>query len=61
MTLDAFDPVEFRQAREKKGMTIEQVGDIVGRCGQTVAQWEMGRTKPHRKAVGDRRRCLKVR
>ncbi len=49
MTHNAFDPQAFRAAREAKGMTIEQVGDLVGRCGATVAQWEMGRTKPHRR------------
>ena len=37
-------PRTLRQWREFRGLTLEQVGGIVGRGASTVHKWEMGKT-----------------
>jgi phage repressor protein C with HTH and peptisase S24 domain len=41
----------IKAAREKKGLSMEQLGDIVGVAWQTVQQWENGKTAPKRKRL----------
>lgn len=41
----------IKSAREQKGMSMEQLGSIVGVSWQTVQQWENGKTAPKRKRL----------
>lgn len=39
----------IREARERMGMTQQQLGDAVGAARETVGNWELGTTSPRNK------------
>lgn len=41
---------ERKQWREDKGLTQEQLAELVGCCTSTVVKWEGGRANPSSKA-----------
>lgn len=38
--------MRIRELRKKKGMSVEELGQLVGYRGSTVNSWERGRTEP---------------
>jgi len=38
----------LRAARQARGLSLRDLGDLVGVSGETVRLWELGRTRPYR-------------
>jgi transcriptional regulator with XRE-family HTH domain len=36
----------LKRSRESAGLTLEEIGDVVGRSKGAISQWENGRTEP---------------
>ena len=58
-------PMEFserlKKARERRGVTQTQLGEMMGVSPQSVQQWESGGTMPRHKRIDDLAKALSVR
>lgn len=50
----------FREYRESKCMTLQEVGDKIGISKQTVQKWEKGKVRPRPASVYKLAKCLGV-
>ena len=37
----------LKKSRKAAGLTVDQVGDHVGKSGKTISAWEVGRGQPN--------------
>lgn len=47
--VDTMNGTEIRNARERAGLTQEELGELVGVSGRTVGNWERGKSIPRNK------------
>lgn len=38
---------QLKAARKKKGLSVDEVGEAVGKSGKTISAWEVGRGQPN--------------